>query len=279
MPEGSVVALADLDPATAFSGMRVGITGQFDAAHEVLVEPRARDGQDGAWVLTPMQPAGADGTGTSGDPADTVGRCGARVGAGGAAPGAAARGDRRRRRGARGRCPGPRCCGRCRGPADAARGGHRRAVGPRRIPGALGLVRPDRTAGRRARASPVPLLVTELPGAEVGLNWRNAAYAVQWIVFAGFAIFFWNRFRRDYVDTHPSSRRSPNEHARRPRTCDHPEVGCVQAVPGDGLGHGHPARVHDRGRPALEVRPRPRRSRSGTPSGGSCTGSCTCSIS
>jgi len=46
---------------------------------------------------------------------------------------------------------------------------------------------------------PLPLLVTELPGAEVGLNWRNAGYALQWIVFAGFAVFFWNRFRREFV--------------------------------------------------------------------------------
>ena len=47
---------------------------------------------------------------------------------------------------------------------------------------------------------PLPLLVTELPGADVGLNWRNAAYALQWIVFAGFAIFFWNRFRREHLE-------------------------------------------------------------------------------
>jgi len=47
---------------------------------------------------------------------------------------------------------------------------------------------------------PLPLQVTELPGADVGLNWRNAAYAIQWVAFAGFAVFFWNRFRRDYVE-------------------------------------------------------------------------------
>ena len=32
VPESPVVALADLDPATAFSGMRVGISGVFDVA-------------------------------------------------------------------------------------------------------------------------------------------------------------------------------------------------------------------------------------------------------
>ena len=44
---------------------------------------------------------------------------------------------------------------------------------------------------------PVPLRVTELPGAEVGLNWRNGAYAIQWVVFAGFVILFWNHVRRE----------------------------------------------------------------------------------
>jgi hypothetical protein len=39
-----------------------------------------------------------------------------------------------------------------------------------------------------------------LPGAEVGLNWRNAAYAAQWVAFAGFVLFFWIRFRREYHD-------------------------------------------------------------------------------
>ncbi|MGB8022216.1 MAG: hypothetical protein WCF04_13385, partial [Candidatus Nanopelagicales bacterium] len=46
---------------------------------------------------------------------------------------------------------------------------------------------------------PLPLRVTELPGADVGLNWQNAAYTVQWIVFAGFVAFFWNRFRREHA--------------------------------------------------------------------------------
>ena len=55
---------------------------------------------------------------------------------------------------------------------------------------------------------PLPLQVTELPGAEVGLNWRNAAYAVQWVAFAGFAIFFWNRFRRDHMDR-PAEQETP----------------------------------------------------------------------
>jgi cytochrome oxidase assembly protein ShyY1 len=43
----------------------------------------------------------------------------------------------------------------------------------------------------------MPLEVSELPGAQVGLSWRNAAYALQWVVFAAIAFFFWFRFVRD----------------------------------------------------------------------------------
>ena len=76
VPEGPVVALSDLDPATAFSGMQVRITGEFDGAHEVLVDPRPRDGQDGSWVLTPLRPSvvdeGAGDTDSAGAAAGTA---------------------------------------------------------------------------------------------------------------------------------------------------------------------------------------------------------------
>ncbi len=195
VPQGPVVALADLDPATAFSGMRVRISGEFDVANEVLVEPRQRDGQDGAWVLTPMRPRG----GTSTDPADTsvaVVR--------GWVP------------------PGERPALPPAGIVDVVGV----LVADARVPGAAVTAGDPPTlpvvdtgalsahAGYPVRSGwfaltdvqpaaegqPLPLQVTELPGAEVGLNWRNAAYAIQWVAFAAFAIFFWNRFRRDYVD-------------------------------------------------------------------------------
>jgi cytochrome oxidase assembly protein ShyY1 len=204
VPQGPVVALADLDPATAFSGMRVRITGQFDAANEVLVAPRQRDGQDGSWVLTPLRPAGADstdgsGSGVSTDPADT--------------PVAVVRGWV-----PAGERPAPPPAG----IVDVVGV----LVADARIPGAAVTAGDPPTlpvvdtgalsahAGYPVRSGwfalaamqpagegqPLPLQVTELPGAEVGLNWRNAAYAIQWVAFAAFAIFFWNRFRRDYVD-------------------------------------------------------------------------------
>jgi surfeit locus 1 family protein len=35
------------------------------------------------------------------------------------------------------------------------------------------------------------------PSGEVVLNWLNVFYAVEWVVFAGFAVFLWWRFVRD----------------------------------------------------------------------------------
>jgi cytochrome oxidase assembly protein ShyY1 len=194
VPEGPVVALADLDPASTFSGMRVGITGQFDPAHEVLVEPRVREGQAGAWVLTPMRPSGA-----AEDPATTSVAV---------VRGWVPAGQR----------PAPPPSGivevvgvlvaDARLPDAAVTAGD-----PPTLPvvdtGAL-----SAHAGYPVRSGwfaltgmhpagagqPLALQVTELPGADVGLNWRNAAYALQWVVFAGFALFFWNRFRRELVN-------------------------------------------------------------------------------
>ena len=39
---------------------------------------------------------------------------------------------------------------------------------------------------------------TAVPPLPVGaINWLNLFYAVEWVVFAGFAIFFWYRLVRD----------------------------------------------------------------------------------
>ncbi|MDU0312919.1 SURF1 family protein [Phycicoccus sp. M110.8] len=46
---------------------------------------------------------------------------------------------------------------------------------------------------------PTPAGVQRVPPPEVegGLKWRNAAYAVQWWVFAAFAVFMWSRMVRE----------------------------------------------------------------------------------
>ena len=62
VPDTAVVALSDLDPRTAYSGMRVSVTGRFDPDHQILVEPRQREGVTGAWVLTPLVPGPATAT-------------------------------------------------------------------------------------------------------------------------------------------------------------------------------------------------------------------------
>ena len=51
------------------------------------------------------------------------------------------------------------------------------------------------------------------------LNWLNVFYAVEWVVFAGFAVFLWYRLVRDAVE----------------RERDEAEAGRAQAAP------GHPA--------------------------------------
>jgi hypothetical protein len=35
------------------------------------------------------------------------------------------------------------------------------------------------------------------PEAQTTLNWLNVFYAVEWVVFAGFAVYFWYRLGRD----------------------------------------------------------------------------------
>ncbi len=208
VPEGPVVELSSLDPASTFSGMSVRINGTFDPANEVLVDPRPREGQDGSWVLTPMLPAPTAGA----DPAaldqaavdqaaDAVGTSVAVV------RGWVPRGQR----------PAPPPAGIVEVVgvlvADARRPGAVVSTSDPPTVVAVDTGALSAHAGYSVRSGwfaltqmqpagegqPLPLLVAELPGADVGLNWRNAAYATQWVVFAGFAVFFWTRFRREHV--------------------------------------------------------------------------------
>ena len=52
-------------------------------------------------------------------------------------------------------------------------------------------------------AEPAPgleAIVSPPPEVEAELNWLNIFYAVEWVVFAGFAIFLWYRLVRDAVE-------------------------------------------------------------------------------
>ncbi|HET8971357.1 MAG TPA: SURF1 family protein [Candidatus Nanopelagicales bacterium] len=42
-----------------------------------------------------------------------------------------------------------------------------------------------------------PVVGPSDPQADAGLNWQNTTYAVQWLLFAGFVLFLWQRAFRD----------------------------------------------------------------------------------
>lgn len=198
VPDVPAVALADVDPRSTFPGMRIAVTGRFDPDHEVLVQPRPRDGVAGAWVLTPLLPdpaSVADAPG--GDTAVAVVRGWVPSGQPAGAP------------------PSGVVSIEAVLVSDVREPGLQAQGDPPTLPvvdtGALAELTgyPIRsgwlalqTLQPTVSAQPTPLAVTDLPGADVGLNWRNAAYAVQWVIFAGFVVFFWSRFRRD-LDQRP----------------------------------------------------------------------------
>ncbi|MGV1004112.1 MAG: SURF1 family protein [Candidatus Nanopelagicales bacterium] len=190
VPDVPAIELAQFDPTTSTSGTRLVIRGSFDATHQILIRPRMRDGQPGGWVFTPLIP-----TTEAGDPPPA---------AWGVIRGWVADGERalappagetevrgvlvadERRPAPEVTAGDPPEMSSIDSGALAAQAGY-----PVRA-GWLALESP------RGAGQPLPLLVGELPGAEIGLNWRNAGYAVQWLAFAGFTGYFWNRFRIDY---------------------------------------------------------------------------------
>lgn len=200
VPDVTAVALSELDPQTAYPGMRVSVTGRFDQDHDVLVAPRLSDGRPGAWVLTPMLPetdanqAGA-GSDSSAQVAVAIVRGWAPEGVSPAAPplgevtveGVLVADSRE---------PGVTVQGE---PATLQAVDTGALATYSGYPVRSGWIALE-TLDPAQAGQPIPLDVSDLPGADVGLNWRNAAYAIQWIVFAGFVLFFWNRFRRDLDD-------------------------------------------------------------------------------
>jgi surfeit locus 1 family protein len=52
------------------------------------------------------------------------------------------------------------------------------------------------------------------PGSDVSLNWLNIFYAIEWVVFAGFAIFLWFRLVRDAFEREIDEAEEAREEAR-----------------------------------------------------------------
>lgn len=185
-----------LQPHGAFpgdgSGRLVRATGTYAGARQVLVAPRRLDGRDGAWVVTPLLVSRSGATlpvvrgfvtDLSSVPAAPSGEVSVQ---GSLAPGES--------------------------PADApaTSGGSTPVLGAldlsvlvNRWPGDLynGFVfAVEERAGSGQGAALAPSGLQRVPPPPVatgGLKWRNAAYALQWWVFAAFAAYMWFRMVRD----------------------------------------------------------------------------------
>jgi cytochrome oxidase assembly protein ShyY1 len=185
-----------LQPHGAFpgdgSGRLVRATGTYAGARQVLVAPRRLDGRDGAWVVTPLLVSRSGATlpvvrgfvtDLSSVPPAPSGEVSVQ---GSLAPGES--------------------------PADApaASGSSTPVLGAldlsvlvNRWPGDLynGFVfAVEEHAGSAPGAAVAPSGLERVPPPPVaagGLKWRNAAYALQWWVFAAFAAYMWFRMVRD----------------------------------------------------------------------------------
>jgi surfeit locus 1 family protein len=173
-----------LQPHAAFreglSSRPVTATGRYAAEGQLVVPGRRLDGHTGAWVLTPFVVDGSGATlpvlrGFVTDPADAgAPPSGTLTVAGGLAPGES--------------------------PATTAL-----------PPGQLGSVDPSVLVNTwpgdlynaflflqsESPASGPQLAKVPTPVGDTGIRWRNAAYAVQWWVFAAFALWLWVRMVRE----------------------------------------------------------------------------------
>jgi surfeit locus 1 family protein len=189
------VAAPDVPTKQAATGQRVEVTGTFVPGDTVIVEGRLNDGASGYWVVAHLEVTDAAPGGLP-------------VALGWAADADTARDSADR--------------------FDASAGGEATVVG-RFLPSEAPVV-PDEdgdpfamttvavaqlinvwadyddrpvyfgyvtsaepAAGLEAIASPPPENSVEL-------NWLNVFYAVEWVVFAGFAVFLWYRLVRDAVE-------------------------------------------------------------------------------
>jgi cytochrome oxidase assembly protein ShyY1 len=195
-PLGQVIAPHTSFPSAA-SGRRVEVTGTYAAGGQFLVGGRVLDGRDGYWVVAPLIER------------DTEARL------------AVVRGFVRERSQAAGPplgrvvvtgslAPGESPAEAPAEPGSAAYpqgvlGSIDLAVLVNRWPGELYNAFAFATAERSAGGAAVGLTpgLERVPPPVAGgtsLNWRNAAYALQWWIFAVFAAYMWWRMVRDDTD-------------------------------------------------------------------------------
>jgi surfeit locus 1 family protein len=177
------------------TGRRITATGRYDGSGQVLVTSRRLRGAPGYWVVTPLvvRSTGARIAVVRGfvtDPAKALAPAGTDVSLTGTlASGESSAGD----------------------PSRSGQALPQGQVGAldlsslvNRWPGALynafvfaSAEQPDVTS----LASPAVQRVPPPAPAGAGLSWRNAAYALQWWVFALFAAYMWWRMVRDDYET------------------------------------------------------------------------------
>ena len=178
------------------SGRRVRATGSYAADGQVLVAPRRLDGRTGYWVVAPLV-LDSGGTlpvvrGFTTDPAAVPPPPAGRFTVvGSLAPGESP-------------ADTPSVPSGGATPADPLLGSIDLSVLVNRWHGdlfnAFAFALEERAAGD-TKLDPAPLerVPPPAPG-ETGLSWRNAAYALQWWIFAAFAAYMWVRMVRDDAD-------------------------------------------------------------------------------
>ena len=173
------------------SGRAVTAVGEYAASDQVLVGPRRLEGRTGFWVVTPLvvEETGARIAVVRGFATDATRPLLPPAGAvsvdGSLAPGES---------------PATAPSGLPALPQEA-RGSVDLAVLVNEWPGelynAFVFAQSERSSTGAGIAVPTDLERVPPPEATGGLKWRNAAYAVQWWVFAAFAAFMWVRMVRE----------------------------------------------------------------------------------
>lgn len=177
-----------LQPHSEFPGVLstrpVSATGEF-GTDQVVVANRRLDGRIGYWVVAPLRVEASGATlpvlrGFVTSPTDLPPvPSGTVTVTGGLAP------------------PESPYAGESPPQGQARLGRHLR---PRRAVARRPLQRLRLPAGESPAAAPSSLGTMErvpTPSGETGFKWRNAAYALQWWAFAGFALYMWWRIVRD----------------------------------------------------------------------------------